>query len=99
MTYRPVLSIDSGWRRNPTTNELPQDPRRPVPQVYFRFEDERLSYTPLGVDAPISVELSTRPFRELFWLDRSPVAETTDYAGWDRFLIEARIRQEGLIGR
>ncbi|MEA3412544.1 MAG: ATP-binding protein [Pseudomonadota bacterium] len=70
-----------------------------MPQVYFRFEDERLSYTPLGGDASISVELNTRPFRELFRLDESLTTERDNTTGWDRFLLEARIKQEGLIGR
>jgi hypothetical protein len=34
-----------------------------VPQVYFRFEDERLSSRPLAVDAGIFVELNTRVAR------------------------------------
>jgi tetratricopeptide (TPR) repeat protein len=99
VTYRPVLSIDGGWRRSLTRDDDPDDARGPVPQVYFRFEDERLSYTPLGVDAGISVELNTRPFRELFRLGDVSKNASPEQSGWDRFLLEARVKQDGLIGR
>lgn len=70
-----------------------------MPQVHLRFGDERLSCTPLGVDAGISVELNTRPFRELFRLDTAPGTAPTERAGWDRFLLEAQVQREDLIGR
>ena len=70
-----------------------------MPQVYFRFEDERLSWTALGVDAGISVELNTRPLRELCRLDTATETAPIERAGWDRCMLEARIKQYGLIGR
>ena len=98
VTYRPVLSADGGWYQA-LRGDADDDSPGPVPQVYFRFEGERLFYTPLGVDSGISVELNTEPFRELFRLESVERNKPVRRTGWDRFLLEARLKQEGLIGR
>lgn len=92
LVYEPVFE---DWE-----NDEVQSPgsksRPPVTQSYFRFYNDRLFYTPIGVDDFISVTLNVEKFRSLF----PPLEPTEEKYIHGRQLEGARSRlRTAFVGR